>query len=256
MSDLHVVDTGDRDGPVIVWLGSIGSSTAMWDRQVPEFADGYRCVLIDHPGHGASPPPAGHQTIETLGDGVLTALDRLDIGRAHFVGLSLGAMVSMSVASRHPDRVDRLALLCTSAYFGPEYGWPDRAAKVRAEGMSVVAEATVGRWLTPEYAVSHPDETTELVAMVMATNREGYASCCEAIGGMNLRDSVTEITAPTLVVAGTRDPATPPPHAETITALIAGAVMHTVEAAHLANWERPEPINALLVAHLGGQQDG
>ena len=255
MSDLHVVDTGNRAGPPIVWLGSIGSSTSMWDRQLPAFAADHRCVLIDHPGHGGSAPPVGTLTIAGLGDAVLAVLDGSGIERAHFVGLSLGAMVSMSVAARSPSRVGRLAVLCTSAYFGPDYGWLDRAATVRAEGMSAVAEATVGRWLTPGYAATHPDEVSALVDMVMATNPDGYASCCEAIGGMDLRGDLPTVTAPTLVVAGIQDPATPPPHAETIASLVTDARMETVDAAHLANWEQPAAINELLRAHLQGAND-
>jgi 3-oxoadipate enol-lactonase len=255
MTDLTVVDTGNPAGPPIVWLGSIGSSTAMWDRQVPAFAADHRCVLVEHPGHGGSAPPDGPLTIDRIGAAVVEALDAAGVERAHFVGLSLGAMVSMSIAARSSGRVGRLALLCTSAYFGPDYGWLDRAAKVRGEGMSAVADATVGRWLTPGYAVAHPDEVASLVEMVMATNPDGYASCCEAIGEMDLRGDLPSVNSRTLVVAGTQDPATPPPHAETITNLITGARMETVDAAHLANWEQPGAINDLLRAHLEGAND-
>jgi pimeloyl-ACP methyl ester carboxylesterase len=121
--------------------------------------------------------------------------------------------------------------------------------------MSAVADATVGRWLTSGYAVAHPDEVASLVEMVMATNPDGYASCCEAIGEMDLRGDLPSVNSRTLVVAGTQDPATPPPHAETITNLITGARMETVDAAHLANWEQPGAINDLLRAHLEGAND-
>jgi len=170
VSRLHIVDTGNPDGPPIVWLGSLGSSTAMWDRQIAEFAD-CRCLLIDHPGHGSSPPSTTALTIESLGEDVLETLDDADIDHAHVVGLSLGAMIAMSLATNHPDRIDRLALLCTSAYFGPPDGWIDRAALVRAEGMPAIAEATVGRWITPGYAAAHPDEITTLVAMLLALTK-------------------------------------------------------------------------------------
>jgi 3-oxoadipate enol-lactonase len=161
----------------------------------------------------------------------------------------------MSIAARSPARVRRLAVLCSSAHFGPDYGWLDRAARVRAEGMGAVADATVGRWLTPDYAAAHPGEVRALVEMVKATNPDGYASCCEAIGEMDLRDDLPTVTAPTLVVAGTQDPATPRPHADTITSLIPDARMEAVEAAHLANWEQPAAINELLRAHLEGAND-
>ena len=67
MTELAVVDTGVPDGPPIVWLGSLGSSTAMWERQVAVFGATHRCVLIDHPGHGASPPSSGPLSIADLG---------------------------------------------------------------------------------------------------------------------------------------------------------------------------------------------
>ena len=74
----------------------------------------------------------------------------------------------------------------------------------------------VGRWLTPEYAEAHPDEVAALVAMVSATDPEGYAACCEAIAAVDLRADLPAITAPTLVVAGALDPATPVEHGELI----------------------------------------
>jgi 3-oxoadipate enol-lactonase len=227
----------------------------MWGPQLPAFGAEYRCVFVDHPGHGGSPPPDRPLTIESMGAAVLAELDDLSIERAHLVGLSLGAMVAMSIAARRPARVGRLALLCTSAHFGRDYGWLDRAATVRAEGMSVVAEATVGRWLTPGYAATHRDEVSALVEMVTATSADGYAACCEAIGGMDLRGDLPAVTAPTLVVAGAQDPATPPPHAETIASLITGARIETVDAAHLANWEQPAAVNHLLRAHVEGVND-
>ena len=226
----------------------------MWDRQIPEFADGYRCILIDHPGHGDSPPADGPLTIESLADAVLTELVNLAVDRAHFVGLSLGAMIAMNVAARNPDRVDRLALLCTTAHFENQGPWTERAATVRASGMTAIAETVVGRWLTPAYAEAHRDEVGRFVAMLENTDPGSYARCGEAIGAMDQRDALPAIKAPTLVVAGTEDPATPPPHAETITSLIEGARLELVEAAHLANWEQPKAVNELLREHLEGAQ--
>lgn len=255
MTTLHVVDTGNPAGPPIVWLGSVGSALAMWDRQIPEFADRYRCVLIDHPGHGASPPATGPLSIESLADDVLATLDSKGVARAHFVGLSLGAMIAMSIATIHPDRVDRLALLCTTAHFDDQSAWAARAATVRTGGMTTLADAVVTRWLTPAYAQAHPDEVAAFVAMINATDPESYARCCEAIGLMDQRPTLRTIQAPTLVVAGTEDPATPPVHAETIANLIPNAKLATVAAAHLANWEQPNAINELLRKHLEGSGD-
>lgn len=255
MTDLHVVDTGGPDGPPIVWLGSLGSSTAMWNRQIREFAGRYRCILIDHPGHGASPKATGALTIESLGDGVLSTLDEMGVERAHFVGLSLGAMMAMDLAARHPDRIDRLALLCTSAHFDSPDPWNERAATVRTGGMTEVAYAVVARWLTPEYTAAYPDEVAAFVTMLHATDADSYAWCCEAIGAMDQRARLASVRAPTLVIVGAHDPATPPAHGETIADLIPDAHLETVESAHLANWAQADAVNRLLGQHLEGTTD-
>ncbi len=64
---------------------------------------------------------------------MLALLDQLGIERAHLGGLSLGGMVAMWVAAHAPERVDRVALLCTSARLGPAANWHERAAMVRGE---------------------------------------------------------------------------------------------------------------------------
>jgi 3-oxoadipate enol-lactonase len=251
MTELAVIDTGDRAAPPIVWLGSLGSSTAMWNRQVAAFAATHRCVLVDHPGHGASPPSEGPLSIEGIADDVLAALDRCGVeGPADLVGLSLGAMVAISLAADHAARVDRLALLCTSAHFDSPEPWRERAATVRADGTVAVAETIVGRWLTPEYAAAHSDEVAAFVAMITADDVESYASCCEAVAEMDLRLSLSRVGSPTVVIVGTLDPATPPHHGETIAAGIAGSRLHRVDAAHLANWERAGEVNEILADHL------
>jgi 3-oxoadipate enol-lactonase len=256
MTELAVVDTGAPDGPPVVWVGSLGSSTAMWDRQVAVFGDDHRCVLVDHPGHGASPPASGPLSIAGLGADVLAALDRNGVTRADVVGLSLGAMVAMWLAAEHPERVDRLALLCTSARFDSPEPWEERAATVRAGGTAAVADTVVGRWLSPAYSTAHADEVAAFVRMVRATDAESYAGCCDAIAAMDLHPVLPEIRAATLVVAGTLDPATPPRYLEAIAAAVPGSRIEPVATAHLANWERADEVNRILGAHLDGSTNG
>ena len=92
--------------------------------------------------------------------------------------------------------------------------------------------------------------------MVSSVDRDGYAWCCEAIAAMDLRADLPGVAAPTLVVAGALDPATPVEHGELIASLIPGARIEIVEAAHLASWERAAEVNALLEDHLLGGGGG
>lgn len=251
MTDVHYVIDGPANAPTVVLAGSLGSTVAMWEPQVVPLATHFRVVRYDARGHGGSPVPPGPYSIDDLADDVVTLLDRLDVARAHVVGLSVGGMTGLRFAARNPHRVDRLAVLCASAYTTPKGPYLERAALVRAQGTAVVADTVVGRWLTDERRAAHPEEVAQLVAMVAATPPEGYAATCEAIERMDLRQDLPLITAPTLVIGGADDPSIPPPHQEAIAAAIPGATLHILErAAHLASFERADEVNALLLSHL------
>ena len=252
MSELHYEVEGPAGAPVVLLAGSLGSTLAMWDPQVPALAERFRVVRYDHRGHGKSPVVRGPFELADLGTDVLELLDRLGIERAHLVGLSLGGMVSMWLAAHAPERVDRVALLCTSALLGPASNWTDRAATVRAEGTGAVADAVVERWFTPDFAAREPELIGRMRAMVASTPAEGYAACCEAIGGMDLTGDLASITAPVLAVAAADDPATPPAHLETIVAGVPGGRLVVLDrGAHLASYERADTVNRLLRGHLG-----
>ncbi|PSK98871.1 3-oxoadipate enol-lactonase [Murinocardiopsis flavida] len=247
----HTVD-GPPDAPVLLLSGSLGSTAAMWEPQATALRDTFRVVRYDTRGHGRSPVPPGPYTVADLGRDALALLDRLGVRRAHIAGLSLGGMTALWLAANAPERVDRLALLCTSARLGPPEAWAERAATVRAEGTGAVAGAVIGRWFTPGFAAREPATVERMRAMVAATPAEGYAACCEAIQGFDLRADLARVTAPTLVVAGAEDPAAPPEHGERLAAGISGADLHVLPAAaHLASWEQSGAATRLLRAHLG-----
>ena len=249
--DVHALVSGRGDAPAVVLSNSLGSTHRMWDAQLDALEGRFKVVRYDTRGHGDSPVPDGPYTIDDLADDVVALLDRLGIERAHVVGLSLGGMTAMRLAARNPDRVDRIALLCTGAQLLPASAWSERAALVRAEGSAAVAVAVVERWFTPGYLAAHPDVRIELEHMVAATSAQGYAGCCDAIAEMDLREQLSSITAPTLAIAGADDPATPPVRLEEIAAGIPDSKLLVVQqAAHLANAEQPGIITPALIAHL------
>ncbi|MFD6679480.1 3-oxoadipate enol-lactonase [Micromonospora parva] len=248
---LHLTVDGPTVAPVLLLGSSLGTAAAMWDPQVPALARRFRVIRYDHLGHGRSAVPPGPYTLDLLGRELLRTLDDLDVPWVHYAGLSLGGMVGMWLATYAPERVRRLALLCTSASLGPPEQWRDRAATVRAEGLPTIADAVVARWFTPAFAAARPEVVAAHRAMLTATPPDGYAACCEAIAAMNLRPDLGRVAAPTLVIAGADDPATPVPHAREIVGRIPRARLVVIDAAaHLANVEQPEQVCRLLLRHF------
>ncbi len=250
---LHAELAGPEHAPVVVLANSLGTTTAIWDDQLPALCEHCRVVRYDLRGHGGSEVPAGPYSIDELGGDLLGLLDDLGLARVSLAGLSLGGMVAMWLAAHAPARVDRLVLCCTSARIEPASLWTGRAARVRAHGTASIAEELVARWFTPGFRRRAPRSVARVAAMLAATPAEGYAGCCEAIATMDLRADLQAIRAPTLVVAGADDPATPPSHARVIAAGIRGARLQVVaDAAHLANVEQPWQVTGLLTDHLTG----
>lgn len=251
MTDLHTVLDGPADGPVLVFGPSLGTTLGLFDAQVATLAETYRIVRFDLPGHGDSPAPAGPYTIAGMASDVLAALHRRGVETFHYVGVSIGGAIGLRLALDHGERLLSLTVCASSARFADPASWPARAARVRAEGTETMVASRAGTWYTEAFALAHPAEEARLLDMLRSTAAEGYAGCCEAIGGYDVRERLGEISVPTLALAGDADPATPPEMLIEITDAVPGARLVVVpEAAHLLNAERPEVVTPELERHL------
>ncbi|MBC7799250.1 MAG: 3-oxoadipate enol-lactonase [Gemmatimonadaceae bacterium] len=246
--------TGPEGAPVVAFSNSLGTTLEMWDAQARALAGRTRVLRYDTRGHGRSPTVDKPATIDTLADDLAGLLDALGINRAHVVGLSLGGMTAQSLAARRPAQVHGLVLMATSAYL-PQ-GWTERAVLVREAGMGAIVDATMARWFTPPCVQSAPAYLTAQRDRFLAIDPRGYAVCCGAIGGMDLRPGNGAIAAPTLIIAGADDTATPPAMSEDIRSRIADAELVVLpRAAHLLAVERAELVNRHLLAFLGALGD-
>jgi 3-oxoadipate enol-lactonase len=242
---------GRSGAPVLVLGNSLGTSTEVWDRQVPVLSENFTLVRYELPGHGGSGARPGPYTIAELGAGVLALLDTLGVKRAGYCGISLGGMIGMWLAANAPSRIAALGLVCTAAHLPPAGDWRERAGQVRSAGMASISAAVISRWFTPAYAALAPAVVAGFRAGLERTDPDGYAGCCEAIADMDLRPDLPAITAPTLVIAGADDPATPPEYGAAIASQIEGARLEVIPgAAHLAAVSAPDPVSAALSDHL------
>ncbi|MEW9549022.1 4-carboxymuconolactone decarboxylase [Nonomuraea sp. NPDC050783] len=238
----HRLD-GPEGGEPLILGPSLGTSLRLWEPQLAALARTFRVLRFDLPGHGGA-PPAEVATVEDLAGLVLATADALGFDGFHYAGVSIGGAIGATLALRHPGRVRSLAMVCSSARFGEPGAWHERARLVRAEGTGPLLGPTAGRWFA-----GPPRQ--ELLDDLAAADPEGYAACCDALATYDVRGELPAIKAPTLVVAGRDDPATPPAHARLLADGIPGATLvELAGAAHLAPADQPERVTAALLAHL------
>lgn len=239
--------------PWVTLSHSLCSDLSMWDELAVALAPIFSVLRYDTRGHGGSSAPATAYSFEQLTSDVLGLLDALHIQRTHFVGLSMGGMIAQHLALAAPQRIDKLVIASSTSRIPPEAGvlWDERVAVVRQQGCAGVAEATLGRWFTPEFRRAHPAVMARIGALIAGTPADGYAGCAAAIRGLDLTAKIGAIIAPTLVIVGADDPGTPPAMSETIAGTIPGARLAVIpSASHLSCIEQPEAFNRLVMDFL------
>jgi 3-oxoadipate enol-lactonase len=237
---IHAEVEGPEAAPVLMLSNSLGTTLHMWDEQVAPFTKHFRLVRYDRRGHGKSSVPKGPYSMERLGRDVLAVLDGLNIRKINWCGLSMGGMVGQWLGANAPDRVEKLVLSNTSCYFPDKNGWNDRLKLVAEKGVAAFAPTNMERWFTKGFREREPQTIKRVQDMFAATALEGYLSCGAAVRDMDHRPLLAKIAAPTLVIAGKHDPATPLEGNEFIKQHIPGAKIAVLEAAHIANIEQPQ----------------
>ncbi|WP_434442477.1 alpha/beta fold hydrolase [Lentzea sp. E54] len=236
--------TGPEDAPVLVLGNALGTTIELWR----EFGLPFRLLRFDHRGHGASAAVAGPCTIEDLARDVVELLDHLELRQVYYCGVSLGGMVGMWLAA-HTDRISRLALLCTTAWYPDKSVWDERIEVLRAYGMEPLADSIVSRWFTPAFS---PAVVAHFRSELLKVDVPSYIACAEAIRDLDLRRDLAKIGAPTVVIAAAQDHATPPEFARHIAEDLPDSELYVVgDAAHLAVVEAPRTISVILDDHFG-----
>ena len=248
---LEVALEGPLEAPVLMLSNSLGTNLHMWDAQVAAFARHFRLLRYDRRGHGKSGVPKGPYTMERLGRDALAILDGLGLARVHWCGLSMGGAIGQWLGIHAPERFDRIVLSNTSSHYADKSLWNDRIAAIRAAGaLAPLADRVTALWFTKDFREREPDTVARLKAMLTATPVDGYVGCCEAIRDMDHRELLGRIGAPTLVIAGAQDQATPVAAAEFIRSRVPDASLAILDAAHISNVEQPAPFADTVLRFL------
>lgn len=249
--DVHHTLEGPEGAPVVAFSNSLGTTGSMWDAQAAALSDRFRVLRYDTRGHGESPVPPGPYTVGDLGGDVLALLDRLELERVSFCGLSIGGMTGMWLGVHAPERIDRLVICCTGMHLPPPEMWIERAGLVRTEGMEAVIDATIERWFTPAFRERSPEAVERIREAFLRTDPEGYAGCCEALAAFDMTGELGGVRAPALVIAGEDDSVGTPERAAAIAAeLVDSRLVVLAQGRHLPAVERADEVTEELERHF------
>ena len=250
---LHYRVDGAEDAPALLISNSLGTDLEMWSPQMNVLTENFRVIRYDTRGHGASSVPPGPYTLEQLGVDALAVLDHLGVQRAHFCGLSMGGLTGLWLAQNAPERIVRMVLANTGAKIGSDELWNARIDSIERAGNSggaglpeSVVDAVVKRWFTPRFRAIAPRSVERIRGMLVGTSSAGYVANCAAIRDADLRGCLAAIAIPTLVIAGTHDPSTPPALGRELADAIPGAHYLELDSAHLSNIEQAGAFNAAI----------
>jgi len=247
-----------RPRGTILLLTGLAAKRYGWYKQLDEFGRFYRTIALDHRDISDSDEVTEFYAITDLADDAAGALHALGVERANVIGISMGGFVSLHLALRHPDLVEKLVLVSTSA-------GGKTAVQASAETLALlnnresgaepgeIARNTYTRIMGPGYAASHPREMETIVenARYRPQTIASYFRQLQAIAGHDASQQLTRIQIPTLVIHGEVDPLVPPANGQSLAQHIPGAKHITYPGVgHIPIIENAEQFNRDVLAFL------
>ena len=224
---------------------SLGMAGSIFDPLRELLEEQARIVTWDARGNGNSQKPATGWTIEDLASDLKELLEHLGIDRAVIGGLSMGGCTAIAYAVAHPDKVDGLVLMDTTAGYGEEKrdAWEQRARNAETKGMEPVVPFNQPRWFSEQFLKSNPERVAAVGRILLQNDTSSYAAACRALGRFDARAELHKIQCPTLIIVGAEDPATPVAMSEHLKQNIPNSELHVLEGLkHMSPVEAPEQV--------------
>ncbi|SFQ02829.1 Pimeloyl-ACP methyl ester carboxylesterase [Nitrosomonas cryotolerans] len=255
---LHYEESGTGPETVIFAHGLLWNNR-LFDSQVAMLKDHFRCITFDFRGQGQSAVAESGYDMDTLTDDVVALIESTNSFPCHFIGLSMGGMIGMRLAIRHPELLKSLVLIGTSADSEPKENL-GRYARLnfiaRWFGFGLIAKQVMPIMFGQKFLKdpARIQQRNEWHQHLMANHRMGAT---RAVKGVIARAAVYEqldrITIPTLIMVGDQDVATSLVKSERMHARIQGSQLRIISGAgHTATIEEPESINIALKTFLLG----
>jgi len=252
---IHYDVFGRKDGTPLVMIQGLGTDSRGWALQRLAMGRQFRCITIDNRGVGRTGPAPEPYSLERMALDVVAALDQERIERAHIMGASMGGVIAQIIGVLHPDRTRSLVLACTACR---HHEWrrelfEEWAEAVTNGGMSALGDESL-QWLVGPRLRRRFGIWLNLIARVVLQQAPGtFVAQIRAIldAPDELRNELSSIRVPVLVITGSQDALTPVGDAEELAELIPHARLEVISgAAHGLMAEAPNGFNEAVLRFL------
>jgi len=235
-------------GRKVVMLHAAGNNGHAWHNQYDYLGQKHSPIALDLPGHGRTSGVEGLNSIQRYADFVTAFLDALKIDSAVIAGRSMGGAIAMDLAVRYPNRVQALILVATASKFNiPQ----DRIDGMRAVTMGRAPQAFTTDGYSPKTAKEKFDLIREGWGEQIKTDPRVRYTDMIACSQVDLREQISKIDKPTLILAGADDLVTTPADMEFVKGRIKGARLEVIaDAAHNLTTEKPQEVNTAIETFL------
>jgi 3-oxoadipate enol-lactonase len=237
--------------PRLVLIHSLALDRSVWDATIAQLSTEAEILAYDCRGHGRSDRTAGPFTAELFARDLTELLDHIGWNSASLAGCSMGGCVALAFAGLHPDRVDTLGLIDTTAWYGE--GAPakfqERADAARAKGMAALFDFQSTRWFSDDFRTRHPEILQQALSVFVANDLDCYTATCALLGTVDVRAHVPTFRMPVAIVVGEQDYATPVTMARQLHDAIPQSTLTVLQdGRHLTPIEHPDAIASELRA--------
>jgi 3-oxoadipate enol-lactonase len=239
------------NAPRMILIHSLALDSSIWDGVVARLNGCAEILTYDCRGHGRSARPAMPFTTDLFARDLLELLDHVGWPEALIAGCSMGGCVAQAFAEKYPSRINGLALIDTTAWYGNDAlkTWRERASSAQSKGLAALVDFQITRWFGDSFRATHPDLVQAATGVFLANDVNCYASSCVLLGTADLRPALPSFRMPVAIVVGEDDYATPLAAAQELHKSIKGSTLTVLaKARHLTPIECPDQIALELLA--------
>lgn len=245
---LHYQWIDNKKSRTFLFVNSLGTDFRIWENVVDQLQRHGNILLFDKRGHGLSDIVADTTGLDDFADDAEALLNHLQINKCIIVGLSVGGMIAQILASRIPQRIEKIVLCDTRHKIGNEQLWNDRISAVKEKGIAAISDGVMQRWFSEAFRKNDSVTVSAYRNMLERCPAMGYIKTCEAIRDADLTAIAKEIKIPTLCMVGSEDKSTTPEEVKNLADLIKGSRYEIIaDSGHIPCVDNPETVSSLII---------